>query len=709
MKKIFKIFIFIFFTFASVNIFFIYSISAKEEFSIIVTSNLGGRFSVNEGDYSKDFMLTLAQSILAERKARNADIYIDLGNAFYPGLLSKYSYGSVMMDFFNFFSCNAVLISSKDLRIGIDNLQFLSSGKNINLLSANIIRDGKILFNPYLIYTKKNTSIAFAAISSKKINFDIAEKNLYKIEMKNETEILNQTIQDLKSKSINHIVLLSGLSIKDTISLLSQNKQIQLAMCGGDNTADLFSDKASRIDLADGRSVLLLPGGDVFYSLGIQADTGISISNFKRITPVPVKTNSQDYTDFANRLALWKEKFRAENEQLIARTGEKKIIINDEKLLSLLRDKFNAEIAVAEQNTILDSEFSGNIKRRDLLNAINSDYNIFIFNMKGIDLKSIADMEDSILISGITAGRIQGYPVDDKRSYRIAATQPAFEKIENYLQKEITYRNSWNNITDIIYSDIKENHVILKQNYNYLERNFRTTLDLYLSNFFENNSVRKGDSIEAPVGQSEYSNKRWGMENKIDLTVYNRYHQFIFTPYMFYERQDENYLNNLLRGTFIYNLNLYEIIKPYQKSQADTVIKEINGLRPVYIRETAGLNAVTETLQVKSGIGFEKYVHEPAKEPVYGLEFIVNYKLPFLNYFTYSFNADTFISTQSLEKTKRLIRSDIANVLSASVNQFLGISVKYRWFYYFSGEHNDRYENYQTIVSADLTTDFKIW
>ncbi len=709
-KKIIIKFIFILIIFAATNSFFINSISAKEEFGLIVTSNLGGRFSINETDEKKDFMLTLAQSMLTESKARNTDLYIDLGNAFYPGLLTKYSYGSVMMDFFNFFACNAVLISSKDLRIGIDNLKFLSSGKSTRLLSANIIKDKKILFDPYLIHTKKNTSVAFAAVSSKKINFYIAEKNLYEIRLEDEKNPLAETIRNLKNRGINHIVLLSGLSIKDTVSLLLQNRQIQLALCGGDNNAELFTGKASRIDLSDGRSVLLLPGGDVFYSLRFQVDTGsISMLNVKRITPAPVPVDSQNYSEFANRLALWKKKFTAENEQIITRTGAKKVIVNDAKLLSLLRDKFNAEIAISEYNTIQDSEFSGDIKRSDLLYAINSDYNIFLFSLKGDDLKNINDTDGSLLIDGIKDGRIQEYPIDEKRMYRIVATQPAFEKIEHLLRKRVSYHNTWENITDIISSDIKDKQVILRTNYNYLEQSFRTTVDIYLSNFFENNSVRKRDGIDAPVGQAEYSNKRWGMENRIDLTVYNSYHQFILTPYIFYERQDEQNLNNLLRGTFTYRLNLYEIIKPYQKSQADTVIKEVNGLRPVYIRETAGINAVTETLQVKSGIGFEKYIHDQAAKPVYGFEFIFSYKLPFFNNFTYGFNADTFISAQSLKKTKRYIRSDITNTLSVSMNQFLSISLKYRWFYYYSGEFKDRYENYQTIISADLTTDFKIW
>ncbi|MFH0974374.1 MAG: hypothetical protein V1874_01165 [Spirochaetota bacterium] len=687
----------------------IFPLHAEEEVSIIVTSNLGGKFSLNGSDNEEDPMLVLAQSILAERKARKADIYIDMGNAFYPGLLSKFSYGSVMMDFFNFFSCDAVLISSNDLRIGIDNLQFLSSGKNTELLSANITKKKKNLFSPYIIRKKGNRPVAFTAISSKKIYFDIAEKNLYKIRLRNESETLNENIKALESLGVRHIVLLSGLSIKDTISLLTQHKQVQLALCGGDNTGDLFSDKASRIDLADGRTVLLLPGGDAFYSLSLRLDANISVTGMRQITPAPVALNSYEYSEFKSRLALWKKMFAADNESVILHLDDKKLLINDTKLAGLLRDRFNTELSAIDRNTILESSFNGDIKYPDLLRAVNSDYNIFIFNLNGIDIKNIIGKDDNIIIEGVKDGKIQGYQINNTRAYRIAATQPAFEKIEQILEKNIPYQNTWTNVTDAVLSDIKEKQIIFKHDFSYLNRSFRATVDFYLSNFFENNKVKRSDNIETPVGQADESYKRWGMENKIDLTIYNRYHQFIFSPYMFYERQDEEYLNNLLRGTFTYNLNFYDTIKPYQKSQAESVIKSTDGLRPVLIRETAGINAITDSLQVKLGLGFEKNVHDPVQRTVYGIETLIGYKLVFFNYFTYGLNIDSFISAKSHEKSKRHIRNEIQNSLSASVNQFLSISLKYRWFYYYSGEFDDKYENNQTLISADLKTDFKLW
>ena len=150
---------------------------AAERISVIITSNLEGRTMLQGEDYDRsDELLLLGQSILYEKNRNRGDLYVDLGNAFYPGVLSKYSYGSVMMDFFGFFQCNGALVSSKDLRIGVDNLKFLRKSRTTKLLSSNIVRDTKQVFDPFFIHQKGNQKTAFIGVSSKKIQFEIAEK-----------------------------------------------------------------------------------------------------------------------------------------------------------------------------------------------------------------------------------------------------------------------------------------------------------------------------------------------------------------------------------------------------------------------------------------------------------------------------------------------------------------------------------------------------
>ena len=172
--------------------------------------------------------------MIEERKARNT-LYLDLGNAFYPGPLSKFSFGSAVMEYFQALSCAATLVSSNDLRIGVENLEALQRDKSTRLLSANLLRDRKPLFAPYTIRDVGGTSLAVVGVSSDKVLFDIAERNLYNVACRYRSKELALFLREIKRQGADRILLLSGLSLKKTLALLSDFREIDLAICGGDN------------------------------------------------------------------------------------------------------------------------------------------------------------------------------------------------------------------------------------------------------------------------------------------------------------------------------------------------------------------------------------------------------------------------------------------------------------------------------------------
>src|SRR3990172_1973508 len=185
---------------------------SADQATLLLTSNLEGRFIPEiEGQETKDPMLLLGQSIIMESRRRNI-LYFDLGNSFYPGVLSKQNYGAAMMDFFSYFRCRSALISSLDLRIGVSSLEFLQSHSATRLLSANILKENRVLFKPYTVQEIRGRKIAFVGLSSKRILFDIAEQNVYRISMEEESKALKRVIGELKGQGVDRIILLSGLT-----------------------------------------------------------------------------------------------------------------------------------------------------------------------------------------------------------------------------------------------------------------------------------------------------------------------------------------------------------------------------------------------------------------------------------------------------------------------------------------------------------------
>jgi hypothetical protein len=688
------------------------SIHAETPFSILVTSNLQGKFSLDtENQETTDPLLILGQNIVSDR-IEGIDLYLDMGNAFYPGILSKYSSGSIMMDFLDYFSCAAVLVSSKDLQIGTKNLELLQKNKKVRLLSSNIVQDGKPIFTSWFETDITGTKIAFLGISSKKLRLDVAEKDLYGYSLAEEMEALAPQLNDIRAAGIKHIILLSGQTLKDTAQILETYPDISMALCGGDYTGQFLAGKASRVDLVDGRSIVMADDSVDYYRLNLVIDGALRVQAFEPRQARPIPTRNFLYQEFKNRLTLWKEKFREDEDLLVAKLSDMEYGVDDMRFGHLLRDRFNSELGVVEENTINRMQVKQDVRNSDFLSMVNRDYNIFLISLTGDEIKTVQRLKEELVVAGMDADTgtlIQGSPLVGTRLYRVAASQPAVQKIQRLLGRKIDFSNTWVTVTDLLMEDLQNKRIVLREDYDYLDRRFRTTIDASLSNFIDDSSVRRGDNIETPPGQPSRSYNKWGLENTVDITTYNKYHRFIFTPYMFYSRQDDNYLNNILRGTFSYDYNLSEIFKPYNKFRYDTVVEEVGGQRPSFMRETMGISAVYKYFTGKLGFGFEQEVQDPSEAPLYGVEFIVGARVPFLSHFTYAFDLDTFTGIINEDGGQWQTRSEINNGVSAKINSYLSLSFRHKYFYYDEDATGESYQNSQFITSLDLKSDWKFW
>ena len=693
-------------------VLFLTSVQAETPFSILVTSNLQGKFSLEtENQDTTDPLLVLGQNIVADRN-KGIDLYLDMGNALYPGVLSKYSSGSIMMDFLDYFSCAAVLVSSKDLQIGTKNLELLQKNKKVRLLSSNIVQDDKPIFTSWFATDIAGTKIAFLGVSSKKLRLDVAEKDLYGYSLAEEMKALAPQLSDIRAAGIKHIILLSGQTLKDTAQILETYPDISMALCGGDYTGEFLAGKASRVDLVDGRSIVMADDSVDYYHLNLVIDGALKVQSFEPRQAQPIPTENFLYQEFKNRLTLWKDKFREDEEGLVAKLSDVEYGVDDLRFGHLLRDRFNSELGVVEENTINKVAITQDVRNSDFLGMVNRDYNIFLISLTGEEINKVLKLKEELVIAGMdaeTGTQIQGSPLIGTRRYRVAASQPAVQRIQLLLGRKIDISNTWVTVTDLLMEDLQNKQIVLREDYDYLDRRFRTTIDASLSNFIDDSSVEKGDNIETPAGQPSQSYNKWGLENTVDITTYNKYHRFIFTPYMFYSRQDDNYLNNILRGTILYDYNLSEIFKPYNKFRYDTVVEEVDGQRPSLVRETMGMSAAYKYFTGKLGFGFEQEVQDPSEPPLYGVEFIVGARVPFLTHFTYTFDLDTFTGIIDEGGGQWQTRSEINNGISAKINSYLSLSFRHKYFYYDEDATGESYENSQFITSLDLKSDWKFW
>ncbi|HOP62356.1 MAG TPA: hypothetical protein PK358_10465 [Spirochaetota bacterium] len=682
---------------------------AGTKLSLVLTSNLQGRFSTEaEAQDEKDPMLLLAGSLIDEKKRNPYDLYLDLGNAFYPGPLSRYSYGSVMIDFFSYFDCAATLVSSRDVSLGLTNLEFLSGGRKTKLLSVNIIRDESPVFSPYITVTRGRKKIGFIGVTSSESLFDIAEKKVFKIYFNENLENIKNTVSELRSSGCTDIILLSGLSYRNNLELMQEIPEADLVISGGDSSGRLFSVPSSRVDLQGGRSIVSLAKNDGFYRLEIDLDDRLTVSSMVFKKSSYIKNSDRSYAGFSDRLALWKKKFTEDGKRIMAENLPA-ISVTDQTAADILRHRHRTEVAIIDRFSIYPHELHGTVYSSAMAKMMNNDYPVFTYRLSGSELNMVIGNSEGLVITGIREGKIQGYPIADTRKYTVCSTQSAYDRVCRILRKHIEYDNTWKTLGEEIEDDLKTDKSIASESFDYLDDRFRMLIDISLSNFYDRSDVERGDSIDTPPGKPAETYRRWGMENTVNITIYNRKHQLILTPYIYFIRQDDEYLQNLLRGTLLYTYNLNSFFKPYHKSQIDTVFVEYEGKRPVLARETAGISFFSERVNGKFGAGFEKQLKDPETPALYGIETIVDANFPLVPQLAYIFRLDSFISSVEGESAEIKARAEITNALSLNINSILGVSIKHKWFIFYSEELEESYRYSQMLLSVDLKTDFKLF
>ncbi len=693
---------------------------AESKLTLLLTSNLQGRFSLDKDKQDdNDPLLVLGQSLIKEKN--HFDFYLDLGNAFYPGTLSRYSYGSVMMDFFNYFNCEATLISSRDISIGLSNLEFLSKGKKTKMLSANITKDLQPVFTPYIIIKHSGKKIGIIGISSADGLFDIADKQILNISFREYRESIKGKALKLKKEGCDNLILLSGLSYRNNIELLQEIPEINLIISGGDSTGSLFSVPSSRIDLQWGRSIVTLLQYDGYYKLELDLGEKINIASMNFIKSLKYKTTDPAYTEFSKRLSIWKKKFKEEENYIVAENIPATAVV-DETVANMLRHRYRCEIGILEKYSIHPQAITGTLYYSKIMSFVNNDYPIFTYRLSGADLNKIIEKNDELVITGIDNGKIQNYPLSDEQTYSICSTQFAYDKIKKILRKHIEYKNSWKTLQDEIVEDLKTEKSLTSENFDFLDDRFRVLVSMSLSNFYDRSIVTTGEDIGTPPGKPEETYRSWGMEDTLDITIYNRYHQLIFTPYVYFIKNNEKYEQNLLRGTLLYTYNPNSIIRPYHKSQLDTsLVKVVNAEksdstdevkeRTILLRETAGASLNTETATARFGAGFEKQIQNPENTKVFGIEILLKINYPITEEVTYSLNLDSFTSFKNNSSRSHGLknRTEFTNALSFKLNSLLSVSMKNKWFILDSKELGESYKYSQNLISIDLNTDFKLF
>ncbi|MBV6494599.1 MAG: hypothetical protein LDLANPLL_02632 [Turneriella sp.] len=683
---------------------FTHAVVAKE-ITLYLTSNLAGRFPLEAKD--TDNTLLRIASVLRSVKEVNPNVFhFDLGNAFYPGRLSRFSFGSLTADYFQMVRLDAGIVAAQDLNIGAESLEYIRRARGIRLVSANIFRDKEPLFEPFSIINKGQVKAAVIGLTSARSLVAYEEAEALELKLSEPETVLDDTLKRALKEKPDIVVVLTSVSVEGAIQILAKHKEIDILICGGDAQSALGQSPISRIELPDGRRLLALPQEASLTKVRLtQTRTGWQLVEQQNEDLLDTPKNTEPPPSFMRRLRLWQKWYAADEDGTRKETHFSPIQLNAQFAADVVRNESNCDVSFIEATDIAPTGNSTFTHANQIRYNVENDYNIFAFKMTAGALQQFYQKYPGLVYSGFDGTKITGYPTQDNLAYRICATQRGFELAQRENSRALVGVTQWFGISDAIVSFAKREESTPPDKI--ADSRFRLITTFNLSNLYEAGSIKNPPAIETPPGQPTDSYFKWGLENNIKFLLYNRRHAFSINPYIYYMRQSSEIIRNLLRGDVTYTYNTEWYINPYQRNRIDTVIVRdpTTGLRPSFLRETAGGEFSVGIFTGRLGLGLEKQILDPVNDAFGGIEATLKIQWEFFKGITYNLSFDSFSSTSTGGEWRN--RLELNNSIVFTLRSPLTFTVSHRYYYFYLGKAHDFYNASILTFSLDLHTAWK--
>lgn len=237
--------------------------------TILHTNDIHGRFVEEDGR-----VIGMAK-VKGLKDKYNPDLMVDSGDAFQGLPVSNNSKGEEMAKAMNSVGYDAMTVGNHEFDFGYDQLLKLQKQLNFPIVSSNIYKNGKRVFDPSTTVTKNNVRYGIVGVTTPQTKTKTSPTAVEGVEFKDPLTSVKQAMNEIKN-NVDVFVILSHLGV---------DKSTQKTWRGDYLIDQLTKDGSFKqpIFVLDGHSHTVIDNGEHYGTNNLLAQTGTALANVGRV------------------------------------------------------------------------------------------------------------------------------------------------------------------------------------------------------------------------------------------------------------------------------------------------------------------------------------------------------------------------------------------------------------------------------------------
>jgi len=427
---------------------------AQDSIKVVIIHTNDTHARVFEDDYEGMGFAKIAAKVKQIRQENPNTILVDAGDTLHGLSIATLSEGESIVKIMNALGYDVMAPGNHDFNYGYQRLIELSEMMDFPLISANITKDGQLLFEPYTIVEVAGIKIAFFGLTTPETAYKTNPNNVKDLVFLDPIVAAQDMVQQLQGKA-DFIVALSHLGIDKDSEITSEMVAEKV------HGIDIIIDGHSHTALDGGMKVgdtLIVQTGDHTRNLGIveiefdnKEAVNINASLFSKEEALEIQPD-EEIANLISQIEEENTKITSVKigETLVRLDGEREHVRTRESNLgNLVADAVikgsGADIAIVNGGDIRASLEPGDITVGDIIKVLPFANYLVVKEIKGKDVVAalehgtssypepkggfpqVGGMSYKIDLSKpvgqrVTDVRVAGEPIDPEKIYKLAIT-----------------------------------------------------------------------------------------------------------------------------------------------------------------------------------------------------------------------------------------------------------------------------------------------